>query len=89
MVVVNRRTRQRPEPPAVEANGFELPPLVELSGEEARAFFDRESRRLVDLSGEEFLRRYDRGDYAGIEEDEFGRRVVRLSMSIPFGRADS
>ncbi len=87
MVVVNRRTRQRSEPPAFdEEDGFVLPPLVELSGEEARAFFDREARRLVGLSGDEFLRRYDRGDYAGIEEDEFGRAVVELSFLVPFGR---
>jgi len=89
MVVVNRRTRKRPEPEpsSGEGDGFALPPVVELSDEEARAFFDREARRLVGLSGDEFLRRYDRGDYAGIEEDEFGRRVVELEFVIPFGRS--
>ncbi len=87
MVTVNRRTRHRPEPPSTGDDGFEMPPLVELSGEEARAFFELEARRLVGLSGEEFLRRYDRGDYAGIEEDEFGRRVVELEFVIPFGRS--
>jgi hypothetical protein len=88
VVVVNRRTRKRhePDPSPAEDDGFELPPLVELSVEEARALFDREARRLVGLSGDEFLRRYDRGDYAGIDEDEFGRRVVELSFLIPFGR---
>ncbi len=87
MVVVNRRTRQRPEPPAIdEEDGFVLPPVIELSDEEARAHFDRQARRLVGLSGEEFLRRYDRGDYAGIEEDEFGRAVVELSFLVSFGR---
>jgi hypothetical protein len=88
MVVVNRRTRKRPDAASFhgEGDGIALPPVVELSDEEARAFFDRRARELVGLSGEEFLRRYDRGDYAGIEEDEFGRRVVHLSMLIPFGR---
>ncbi|MBA3414273.1 MAG: hypothetical protein H0U10_03495 [Chloroflexia bacterium] len=89
MVTVNRRTRQRPAPvpsPAEEDDGFELPPLLELSEDEGRAFFDREARRQVGLSGEEFLRRYDRGDYAGIEEDEFGRAVVELSFLVSFGR---
>ncbi len=89
MVVVNRRTRQRPEPPASDQeDGFVLPSVVELSDEEARAHFDRQARRLVGLTGEEFLRRYDRGDYAGIEEDEFGRRVIALEMSIPFVRPE-
>jgi len=87
MVVVNRRTRHRPEPPAIDAeDGFVLPPVVELSDEEARVHFDRQARRLVGLSGEEFLRRYDHGDYAGIEEDDFGRRIILLEMSIPFVR---
>ncbi len=89
MVVVNRRSRQRPEPPSPGEDGFVLPPVVELSDEEARAHFDPPARHLVGLSGEEFLRRYDRGDYAGIEEDEFGRRIVRLEMSIPFVRPES
>ncbi len=90
MVVVNRRTRQRSEPPAFdEEDGFVLPPVLWLTDEEARVHFDRQARRLVGLSGEEFLRRYDRGDYTGIEEDEFGRRIVRLEMSIPFVRPES
>lgn len=91
MVTVNRRTRQRPSPapsPA-EDDGFVLPLVIWLTGEEARAHFDRRARQLVGLSGEAFLRRLDRGDYAGIEEDEFGRRVVRLAMIAPFGRSDS
>lgn len=88
MVVVNRRSRKRPDPPLLpeEGDDFALPPVVELSDEEARVFFDGETRRLVGLSGAEFLRRYDRGDYAGIEEDEFGRAVVMLEMTIPFVR---
>lgn len=89
MVVVNRRSRHRPEPPVSDQeDGFVLPSLVELSDEEARSHFDRQARRLVGLTGEEFLRRYDRGDYAGIEEDEFGRRVIALEMSIPFVRPE-
>lgn len=89
MVVVNRRSRQRPEPPSPGEDGFVLPPVVELSDEEARAHFDRQARHLVGLSGEEFLRRYDRGDYAGSEEDDFGRAVIHLEFVIPFGRQGS
>ena len=91
MVGGNRPSRKRtgpePEPAPAEADGFVLRPLVELSDEKAREFFDREAQRLVGLSGDEFLRRYDRGDYVGIEEDEFGRRVVELEFIIPFGRS--
>lgn len=63
-----------------------LPEIVELTPEEGRTFFDREVRRTIGMSGEEFLRRYDRGDYAGIEEDEFGRKLIRLEFLIPFAR---
>lgn len=38
------------------------------------------------MSGEEFLRRYDAGEFDGIEEDEFGRKVIGIEMAIPFAR---
>lgn len=86
MVVVNRRSRHRSGPPSIADDSGAGPPEIVMDDDEARAFFDREARRLVGLSGTEFIRRYDRGDYAAIEEDEFGRAVVELSFIIPFGR---
>ncbi len=41
---------------------------------------------MVGPSGEEWPPRCDRGEYAGIEEVEFGRAVVELEFLIPFGR---
>ena len=40
-----------------------------LDDDEARAEFDAQIRRWLGLSGDEFLRRWDAGDYRGIEDD--------------------
>lgn len=61
-------------------------PYIQLTEDEGRALFDRACRREVGMSGEECLRRYDAGEFDGIEEDEFGRRVVELEMVIPFAK---
>lgn len=74
--------------PMPEAGWDDVPPVVQLTREEGRAFFDTKCRRELGMSGEEFLRRYDAGEFDGIEEDEFGRKVVRIEMSIPFARPD-
>lgn len=46
-----------------------LPPVVELSPEEARLDFDATARRHLDMTGEEFLRRLDAGEFEPIIDD--------------------
>lgn len=46
-----------------------LPPVAELSPEEAWADFDATARRYLDLTGEEFLRRLDAGEFEPIIDD--------------------
>lgn len=41
-----------------------------LSDEEARADFDAQARLWLGISGEEFLRRWDAGEYRGLEDDD-------------------
>lgn len=41
-----------------------------LSDEEAREEFDAQARKWLGLSGEEFLRRWDAGEYRGLEDDD-------------------
>ena len=53
------------------------------------AELDRKAQAWLGISGEEFLRRYDAGEYAGIEEDETGRAVVRLSFVAMRARPSS
>ena len=56
----------------VEADEM-LPPVVELTPEEGRAFFDEQARTLAGMSGEEFLRRLDAGEFDEIlDEPEYG-----------------
>lgn len=61
------------------------PPSV-LSPVEARALFDQQARRLLNLSGEEFLARWDGGDYRDLPDTPEGRHVGYLALLIPFGR---
>lgn len=46
-----------------------LPPVAELSPEEARADFDTQSRRRLGMSAEEFVRRLEAGDFDDIVDD--------------------
>lgn len=57
-----------------------------LSGNEARAYFEREIQRLLGMSGEEFLRRYDAGEYEHMEETLENRKFLEASFLIHFGR---
>ncbi len=59
---------------------FIMPP------EEAHAFFEREVQRLVGMSGDEFLRRYDAGEYAEIEDIPENWNILRAAFLIGFGR---
>jgi len=64
----------------------EPPEIYEPTYEEGMAMLDAEAHRTLGISGEEFLRRFDAGEYQGIEEDEVGRAVVNLIFTIPFAR---
>jgi hypothetical protein len=57
-----------------------------LSGDEARAYFEREIRRLLGMSGDEFLRRYDAGEYEDMEDSIENRPYLEASFLIHFGR---
>jgi hypothetical protein len=46
-----------------------LPPVVELTPEEAWARFDGLARQHLGMSGEEFLRRLDAGEFEEIVDD--------------------
>lgn len=63
----------------------DLTPVV-LSTVEARAMFDRQARRLLNLSGDEFLARWDAGLYRDLPDTPEGRQVGYLALLIPFGR---
>lgn len=54
--------------------------------EEARASFDRAAQRILGISGDEFLRRWDAGEFDGLSEDDFGRKVIALWMLLPLVR---
>ena len=58
-----------------------------MSPEEARAFFEREVQRLVGMSGDEFIRRYDAGEYAEIEDVPENWNIFRAAFLIGFGKA--
>ncbi len=74
--------------PLPESDRDDVPRFIQLTPAEGRAFFDAKCRRELGMSGEEFLRRYDAGEFDGIDEDEFGRKVIRVEMSIPFARSE-
>ncbi len=63
-----------------------LPPVVELTREEARALFDARAREWMGMSGEEFLRRYDAGEFDEIFDDPDHPEVLDLVMMRPFAR---
>lgn len=81
-----------PQPQPTQSQAVDddsLPEVVQLSYAEGRFFFDEKARSLLGISGEEFLRRLDAGEYDDIEEDEVGRKIVRLIMAVPFVRPTS
>jgi hypothetical protein len=56
--------------------------LFEMTDEEARALFEKRAQRFLHLSAAEFLERYDRGDYEGVDDPE----VAHLVMLLPLVR---
>jgi hypothetical protein len=57
--------------------------------EEGRALFEEVARREMSMSGEEFIRRWDRGEFRGIDSGPEHARLMRLVMLMPFGRQDT
>lgn len=62
-----------------------LPPIKELSPDEAWELFDRQCREWLGISGEEFIRRYDAGEISADDLD-YNNDVIALSMKIPLFR---
>ena len=63
-----------------------LPPVVELTREEARALFDARAREWMGMSGEEFLRRLDAGEFDNIFDDPNHPEILDLAMMRAFAR---
>jgi hypothetical protein len=59
--------------------------IVSLREEEAVAAFDALAQREMGISGEEFLRRWDAGEWAGVDLDSV-RGLVDVSMGLPLVR---
>lgn len=62
-----------------------LPPVKELSRDEDRDLFDRQTREWLGISGEEFIRLYDAGEFT-TEQLDYDNRIIALAMKIPFVR---
>jgi hypothetical protein len=54
---------------------------------EGRALFEREVQRLVGIDPDEFIRRYDAGEYAEIEDIPENWNIFEAAFLIGFGRA--
>lgn len=69
-----------------ETDPLTLPPVVELTPEEAWAGFDHACRRRLGMSGEEFVRRLDAGDFDDIVDDPINHPgysfLAMLSLSV-------
>jgi len=63
-----------------------LPPVVELTPEEGRAFFDARVREEMGISGEEFLRRLDAGEFNEVLDDPDYPYLMYLYMISPLAR---
>lgn len=61
----------------------QLPPVKELTPEEAWELFDRQAREWLGISGEEFIRRYNAGEITE-EQLDYDSDVAILAMTIPF-----
>lgn len=54
----------------------------ELTREEGHTLFDENVRQLLGISSAEFLVRWDRGDYASVDDPD----VASIAMLMPFAR---
>lgn len=59
--------------------------VVELSEAEGVELFDRVTRREMGISGEEFLRRWDAGEWEGVDLDSVDG-LVDVWMMLPCAR---
>ena len=59
-----------------------------LPSTEARALFERQAQRLLNMSGEQFLRKWEAGEFRELPDTPEARRVMRVAYLIPFGRQD-
>jgi hypothetical protein len=83
MVAMSAPKRIEHEPEELD---LELPPMVWLTPEEARADFDRQAREIAGVSGDEFIRRLDAGEYDDTPDDAEHRDLIHLSMLAALGR---
>jgi hypothetical protein len=60
-----------------------LPEAVEVDHVAGAGILDRAARRKLGISGDEFIVKWDRGDYAGEEENV---RAQEVAMLLPFVR---
>ena len=61
--------------------------IEELSQKDGRKLFDEVCRRELGMSGKKFLRKWDRGDYEGVDVDDEGNDgLFTVILMIPFGR---
>lgn len=56
--------------------------VVEATRAEGKAMLDRAAREVLNISGDEFLRKWDAGDYEGVDDPA----ITRVAMLIPFAR---
>lgn len=59
--------------------------VVELTDEEAADVFERVTRREMNMSSDEFLKRWDAGEYEGVDFDTVPG-LVEVWMYLPFVR---
>ena len=57
-----------------------------LSPEEKRAFFDEQCRAVLGISGKEFIRRWDSGEYADLDDVPENWDIFEKSLLLAFGR---
>ena len=61
--------------------------VIELTEEEFYEEFDRATREWVGLSADEFMRRWDAGEYAEIDDDPAHYPIMHLAGAAEFLRA--
>lgn len=72
---------------ATKPAGVESVPEIRwLSDDEASEAFDAAARLWLGASGEEFLRRWDAGEYLGIEDDPENENYILVASLISFVR---
>lgn len=59
-----------------------LPPIKELTPDEAWEMFDRNAREWLGISGKEFIRRYQAGEISA-EQLDYDNDVIVLYMMMP------